>query len=158
VDGVGGTGYIARGPGSKDLGTYRTRLDTAPSGPFDVVVLQGSSNDEREPITALPAAIGVTVPAFRARYPDARIVMMGPVPTFGPPAGTKVAVNDALKSFANTNGISFIDPIAGSWFARGEWRQLTNPANKHPNNPGYGRIRDRFVIDAARLALRSSGG
>jgi len=160
VDGVGGTGYLAVGTNGRNLGTYRTRLAAAPPGPFDVVVLQGSSNDEREPIDALPGALASTVPAFRARYPGARIVMMGPVPTFGPPVATKLAVNDVLKSYAAADGISFIDPIAGSWFGPGEWRRLTNPADGHPNNAGYGRICDRFVIDATRLGLgvRPGGG
>jgi len=158
VDGVGGTGYLAVGTKGKNLGSYRTRLDAAPLGPFDVVVVQGSSNDEREPIGALPSALATTIPAFHARYPGARIAMMGPVPTFGPPVPTKVAVNDVLKRYAADQGISFIDPVAGAWFGRDEWRQLTNPVNGHPNNAGYGRICDRFVTDAVRLKLGSQPG
>lgn len=158
VDGVGGTGYLALGPNGKNLGSYRTRLQAAPVGPFDIVVLQGSSNDEREPIQQLGPALQSTVPAFRLRYPGARFVMMGPVPTFGPPVATKTAVNEVLKGYASANGIQFIDPIAGSWFAPGEWRRLTNPANMHPNNAGYGRIADRFVVEATRLGLGSTTG
>ena len=155
VDGVGGTGYVA--PGPPQAGVFLKRLATAAPGPFDLVILQGSSNDERQPLADLAPAVDQTVLAFRARYPTARIVLLGPIALDGSAPAAKAAVNDTLKNYAASHELSFIDPIAESWFAHGESRTMANPSNGHPSNEGYVRIRDRLVIDLSRLtAARGS--
>jgi acyl-CoA thioesterase-1 len=149
VDGVGGTGYLA--PGPKKQGTFLVRLRAAPPGPFDIVVLQGSSNDERQPIARLGPAVDATLGAAQARYPDARIVLMGPVPLYGSVPLTKRAVDDTLREHAAKHGLDFLDPVAEVWFTHGESKTMANPTNGHPSNLGHERIRDRFVLDMARL-------
>ena len=149
VDGVGGTGYVA--PGPLRTGAFVERLATTAPGPFDLIILQGSSNDEREPLAELAPAVDQTVLAFRAKYPAARIVLLGLIALDGAAPEVKAAVNDTLKNYADSHQLSFIDPIAESWFAEGESRTMANPTNGHPSNNGYLRIRDRLVIDLSRL-------
>ena len=149
VDGVGGTGYVA--PGPKQQGTYLVRLRAAPAGPFDMVVLQGSSNDERQPIDRLGPAVDSTLGAAQARYPGARFFLMGPVPLYGSVPQTKREVNDTLRDHAAKHGVGFLDPVGEVWFAHGESKTMANPTNGHPSNLGHERIRDRFVLDMARL-------
>jgi len=156
VDGVGGSGYIA--PGPPQQGPFLKRLTTAAPGPFDLILLQGSSNDERQPLADLAPAVDQTVAAFRARYPTARIILLGPIALHGSVPEAKAAVNDTLKNYAAGHQLSFIDPIAESWFAHGESRTMINPADGHPSNEGYLRIRDRLVIDLSRLTATPAFG
>jgi lysophospholipase L1-like esterase len=149
VDGVGGTGYV--NPGPRKTGAFLDRLASAAPGPFDLIVLQGSSNDEREPLADLAPAVDQTVLAFRAKYPTARIVLLGPIALYGSVPAPKAAVNDTLKDYAASHRLSFIDAIAESWFAHGESKTMANPVNGHPSNEGHVRIRDRLVIDLSRL-------
>lgn len=149
VDGVGGTGYV--NPGRDQQGTYRTRLARAHSGPFDVVVLQGSTNDARSAPASLPAAVAQTVDAVGERYPEARLLMLGPAALYGRPTEELSRVQHVLSDYARENDVPFVDPIAEGWFQPGDAATCANPANGHPNDEGYARIADRFVQHVQQL-------
>ncbi len=151
VDGVGGTGYLAPAPTNR--GPYLKRLPGAPGGPFDLIVLQGSTNDERQPLAALRPAVEQTVAAFRDRYPGTRIIMLGPIAVKGVVSEPKAAVNETLKAYAKAHEVAYIDAIAESWFATSETATMANPTNGHPSNAGYQRIQDRLAIDLVRLTV-----
>lgn len=145
VDGVGGSGYLATG--TQNEGRYLTRLKDAPAGPFDLVVLQGGSNDEALPTNKLRPAVAATVAEVHRRYPGARLVMMGPIALYGGRPPLRDAVNGLLREYASSQGVPFLDPMAKQWFVRGEGPTMANPANGHPNNVGYARIAERFVAE-----------
>lgn len=145
VDGVGGSGYLATG--TRNEGRYLTRLHKAPAGPFDLVVLQGGSNDEALPASKLRPAVAATVAELYQRYPGARVVMMGPVAIHGGRPPLRDAVNGLLRDYASSREVPFLDPMGEQWFARGEGPVMVNPANGHPNNVGYARIAERFVAE-----------
>ncbi len=151
VDGAGGTGYLAPAPTNR--GPYRKRLAEAPAGPFDLVLLQGSTNDERQPVAGLAPAVDQTVTAFRDRYPGARIIMLGPIALRGVVSEPKAAVNETLKAYAQAHQVTYIDAVAESWFATSEVRTMVNPNDGHPSNAGHQRIRDRLTIDLVRLTV-----
>ncbi|MCW2809736.1 MAG: lipolytic protein family, partial [Friedmanniella sp.] len=148
VSGVGGSGYL--NPGPQLAGDYRTRLAAQPATPMDVVVLQGSSNDSKYPLEQLVPAVQATVAAVRARYPAARLLILGPVALYGQPIPAVAAVHDQLRAYALAHDITFIDPIEEAWFVRGESRVVANPENGHPSNVGHARIADLFVRDVQR--------
>lgn len=156
VDGVGGSGYLATG--NHGEGSYLTRLARAAPGPFDLVLLQGGSNDEHRPVDRLEPAVAATVTAASKRYPGARVALMGPVAVFGVVTPEKAAVHGVLERYAAASGLAFVDPIDEGWFVRGDAKTMVDRATGHPDNAGYGRIRDRFVIDATRLGLLPRAG
>lgn len=149
VDGVGGTGYVATGP--RHQGDYLTRLAAAPAGPFDLVVLQGSSNDQHIPAARLQRAVEQMVSATRRRYPTAQLMMLAPVAIYGGANPERAAVGAVLADYAAAQGLPIVDPIREGWFAPGSGPTYANPVNGHPNNAGYARIADLFAADAKRI-------
>lgn len=149
VDGVGGSGYLATG--TRDEGSYRTRLQAAAAGPFDLVIVQGGSNDQGLPADELRPAVSRTIDALHVKYPGARLIMMGPVALYGGLPTEREAVNALLRGYARDQNLIFIDPMGEAWFARGEGKTMANPDNGHPNAAGYDRIADLFVRNVQRL-------
>ena len=139
VDGVGGSGDPATG--NHGEGSYLTRLARAAPGPFDLVLLQGGSNDEHQPVERLEPAVAATVTAASKRYPGAQVALMGPVALYGVVPPEKAAVHGVLERYATTAGLTFLDPIDEGWFVRGDAKTMADRATSHPNNAGYGRIR-----------------
>lgn len=148
VAGVGGTGYLATGP--RQEGTYEARLATAPPGPFDLVVVQGSTNDSRQPVAPLPAAVTRTVQAVRARYASAQVLMLGPIDLHGTGSPALTQVNLAVRDSARALGVSYIDAMDEQWFRSDSSKPYINPGNGHPNNRGHALIANDFLIDAGR--------
>lgn len=148
VDGSGGTGYVAVGP--RRQGDYLTRLASAPQGPFDLVLLQGSSNDTRQPLARLQPAADAMLQAVRLRYPTAQLAMLGPVALYGTAPRSYQDVDAVLAREAAAQRVTYIDPIAEHWFLKGESRTMANPANGHPSNAGHARIAQRLAQDVNR--------
>lgn len=149
VDGAGGSGYVATGP--QHQGSYLSRLASAPSGPFDLVVLQGSSNDQQIAPSRLRPALEQMVAAVHARYPSAQLAMMGLVAIYGHPSGPRAATNAVLSQYALARQIAFLDPLAENWFTPGNSSSYVNTAVGHPNNAGYVKIAQMFVRDASAM-------
>ena len=149
VKGVGGTGYVNQGPHLE--GTYLQRLPSLRGGSYDLVVLQGGSNDRDTAYPLLQDAVARTVDTVRAQFPAAKVVIMGPSTPYGKPDGTRVLMQCVLAGYAAQQGLSFIDPIGETWFVDGDGDRYANPANGHPSNAGYRHMADRFEQDARVL-------
>jgi len=156
VDGAGGSGYIADGP--QNQGNYLSRLPAAPPGPFDLVVLQGSSNDQGQPDASLRAAVSATVSSFRAKYPTAQLAMMGPVAVYGHGDPRRIRLNGVMSAFAREQHVPYLSPMDEHWFVQGTSSTYVNVAVGHPNNAGYGRIADLFVADMQLITRRTAAG
>ena len=154
VDGVGGTGYV--NPGRKNEGTYLDRLPKLAGRSFDLVVMQGSSNDRDVAYPALLDAISRTMAAVRAEFPGATVVILGTATPYGKPDPTRLLVQCTLAGYASAHYLAFLDPIGESWFVDGDGKLNANPDNGHPSNAGYRRIASRFEADM-RVLLGTSG-
>jgi acyl-CoA thioesterase-1 len=148
VDGVGGTGYV--NPGPKNQGTYETRFSRLPKAKYDLIVIEGGSNDSRLPIEQLEPAVEATLRTVRAKFPTAQIALMGQLETHGTANEPRAAVNTVLTRYAAANRLVFFSPLCEKWFTRAEVSTLVNPANGHPNNAGYARATAMFVRDIGR--------
>lgn len=148
VFGVGGTGYLA--PGPRDEGTYEARLAKAPPGPFDLVVVQGSTNDARQPISGLSAAVTRTIQAVRTTYAPAQILMLGPIDLHGTSSKPMTQVNVVVRDSARALGVSYIDAMGEQWFQHDTSKPYINPSNGHPNNQGHALIASNFLVDVGR--------
>jgi acyl-CoA thioesterase-1 len=155
-DGIGSTGYL--NPGLKQQGTYPQRLWRHPADAYDLVVLQGGSNDEKAPEADIAKAVDLTVRTVRRRYPSARILVMEPIAPTGTVGGNRAKVNRVLAASTTRSSLLLIDPTAERWFVSGDAATMVNPEKGHPNNAGYARIADLFVRDVrAMSAVRPTG-
>ena len=151
VDAWGGTGYTTTGqtPG------YLERLQRpgALSGDYDVVLLEGGTNDARvgSAPAQVQAAVREVVTFVRERQPRAQVVLMG---AYDPPPPGRVdpyrsVVDGAIAEVAAELGLPFFSPISGGWTV-GQPPSFLHPDRLHPNAYGYG-------VMGSRLAQALSG-
>lgn len=150
-DGIGSTGYL--NPGLKQQGTYPQRLWRHPADAYDLVVLQGGSNDEKAPEADIAKAVDLTVRTVHRRYPSAQILLMGPVTPYATIGANRVKVNRVLTAYATAHSLQLINPWAEQWFVKGDAATMVNLEKGHPNNLGYARIATLFVRDVQALSV-----
>lgn len=150
VDAWGGTGYTTTGrsPGYLD----RLKRPGALSGDYDVVLLEGGTNDARvrSSPAQVQAAVREVVAFVQQRQPRARIVLMG---AYDPPPPGRVdphrtTIDDAIEQVAGELGLPFFSPLSGGW-TKGQ-KHFLHPDRLHPNERGYGVLGDRLAEDLAR--------
>jgi lysophospholipase L1-like esterase len=135
--GIIGSGYWTRGQGRP----YGERLTTAVAGRPDLIVVQGSLNDQAVDAETLAARALDTLDRLRDRaHPDTEILVMGASHTPATPDATIDAINRAVGEAARAVGLPFVDPAVENW---------TDPADpdvwddgNHPNDTGHQQIAD----------------
>ena len=154
VDSWGGTGYTTSGrsPGYLE----RLRRPGALAGSYDVVLLEGGTNDARnahrpEVVRAAVVEVGREV---QRRQPQAQVVLMGAYDP--PPPGTVVpgrtVVDGIVASVADQLDLPFFSPLSGGWTA-GFHRGL-DADRLHPNARGYGVMGTRLAGELAAACAR----
>jgi lysophospholipase L1-like esterase len=138
VDAWGGTGYTTTGDSPGYL--QRLRRPGALSGTYDVVLLEGGTNDARVRSSpeAVRSAVVAVVEEVRRRQPQAAIVLMG---AYDPPPPGRVdphrrVVDDAVAAVADELGLPFFSPLSGGWTV-GQPPSFLHPDALHPNAEGY---------------------
>lgn len=140
VLGSSGSGYLR--PGRS--GPFGTRIDEAVAGSPDVIVVQGSLNDHRADLGALPAAAGDALRRLRdAADPATEIVVLGSSHTPGTDAATIDRINAALAAAAAGAGLVFVDVAAENWTDPADPAVWADPL--HPNDAGHARIAERLA-------------
>ena len=155
VDAWGGTGYTTSGrsPGYLE----RLRRPGALSGSYDVVLLEGGTNDARNAHhpELVRAAVGAVVDEVRRRKPQAAIVLMG---AYDPPPPGRVdprrSVVDAIvAAVAAERGLPFFSPLSGRWTAD-QTSGFLHADRLHPTARGYGVMGSRLAAELA-VVVRS---
>lgn len=156
VDGKGGSGYC--NPTTYGAGNYATRLAKVAVAAYDLIVIQGGTNDDKTvngvPVYDSPtikAAIQKAIDTVRARFPNAKILLFGPSNPYGSATVDRLRVNDLLVAAASANALPYVNPIAEKWFLPGDGASFANPDNSHPSNAGHAHLRSLFVRDAQVL-------
>jgi lysophospholipase L1-like esterase len=153
IDGKSGTGYM--NTSSSGAATFAERMwqhpHSATDVPYDLVVIQGSSNDRKYTKAEVAGRINLTIRTSRRLWPTAQIMLMGPTNPWANVAEYAM-VNTKLTEAAAANAIPFIDPIGEHWFVPGDGERYANVANGHPNDAGYQLMADRFVGDVKKLS------
>lgn len=152
VNGVAGSGYV--NPGAHGNNRYLQRLPALAGRSFDLVVVQGGSNDRDVAYPVLRDAVSQTIDAVRSTFPGAAVVLLGPSNPYGKTDPTRLLAQCTLAGYARAQHLTFLDPIAESWFVPGDGKRDANPADGHPSNAGHRQIADRFVADV-RILLGS---
>ena len=156
VDAWGGTGYTTTGrsPGYLD----RLRRPGALSGSYDVVLLEGGTNDARVKSSPaqVQAAVRDVVAHVRARQPRAQVVLMG---AYDPPPPGRVdphrtTVDRAIEQVAAELDLPFFSPISGGWTV-GQRPDFLHPDRLHPSTRGYGVMGSRLAEELSGLISHS---
>ena len=153
VDAFGGTGYTTGGTRGRP---YLERLSRpgvlSPS--YDVVLLEGGTNDKKADLETMHERTTATVAYVRSRLPKAQIVLMGAFNPMNPKSrrydAHRVAIDGVIRTVAQEQGLPFFSPISGRW-TRGQGARFLCPDGLHPSTYGYGVMGARLVT-----ALRSS--
>ena len=156
VDAWGGTGYTTTGrsPGYLE----RLKRPGAMRGTYDVVLLEGGTNDAR--VRSTPAQVQVAVREVvahvRQRQPQARIVLMGAYDP--PPPGRadphRTTVDRAIEQVGGELGLPFFSPISGGW-THGQRPGFLDADRLHPSARGYGVMGSRLADALSGLISHS---
>jgi lysophospholipase L1-like esterase len=139
VAGIGGSGYVTRGPTGKVFGDESARLVS----PVDkVVVFFGGMNDGLVPPAQVAAAAKADFEAVRQTAPNARLLVIGPA---WPKADRPELLNlrDAIKGEALAVGADFVDPVADGWFTDTP-PDFIGADKVHPTDAGHVYMADKI--------------
>jgi lysophospholipase L1-like esterase len=152
VDGIRGSGYLKPG---LDGGAYGERIaDLDPSLDFDLIIVEGSINDRRLPATGYREAVTAAWEALAARYPDARIVILGPAPQVLPVEPATARIDTDLRDLAAARGWWYISPIAEDWINAANYAKVIDSGSgkNHPSTGGHAYLAVRLADDLATLS------
>ncbi|MCU1589673.1 MAG: lipolytic protein family [Frankiales bacterium] len=144
VDAVPGTGYTT---GGKRGRPYLDRLSRPGvlSTPYDVVVLEGGTNDKLADPATMRARTTDTVTYVRSRLPTATIVLMG---AYNPPGRRydqrRVTIDAVIRTVAIEQALPYFSPISGHW-TKGQGARFLSADHLHPSAYGYGVMAARLV-------------
>lgn len=152
VDGVRGSGYLKPGLDGPDFGTRIEHLD--PALDPDLVIVQGSINDRREPAEGYRAAVDAAWDALAQRYPRAQIVVLGPAPQVLPVEPETVRIDRDLRDAAAARGWWYVSPIAESWITVENYAAVidTGVGRDHPSTEGHRVLAERLAAAVAALS------
>lgn len=152
VDAWGGTGFTTTSPSPGYLD--RLRRPEAMSGRYDVVLVEGGTNDARvgTPPWRVRQAVREVVAEVRHRQPQARIVLMG---AYDPPGVVdlrRAVADDAVRDVAAELDLPFFSPLSGGWHTGQDAGRFLDTDRLHPSDAGYGVMGERLAR-ALRTAL-----
>lgn len=151
VDGVRGSGYLKPGLDGPDFGTRIAALD--PALDPDLIIVQGSINDRREPAERYRAAVDAAWDALAARYPLAQIVILGPAPQVLPVESATTRIDRDLTDAAAARGWWYISPIHDDWITPENYATMidTGIGRDHPSTAGHRYLAERLAAAVAAL-------
>jgi lysophospholipase L1-like esterase len=144
VDAFGGTGYTT---GGKKGRPYLDRLKEPGllSSRYDVVLLEGGTNDRAADPATMHARTTETVQYVRQRLPRAQVVLMGAYDPRGRRSDPRRKGIDAvIRTVAAEQGVPFFSPISGGW-TKGQGARFLCPDGLHPSTYGYGVMGTRLT-------------
>nr|WP_236778902.1 SGNH/GDSL hydrolase family protein [Agromyces seonyuensis] len=158
VDAVGGTGFVKdTGTDGSTAASYRERLrhlslDQAP----DVVVLQGGLNDYPYDADLVAMAVEATVETAKAQWPDARVVVFGPVAPSVQEGPRMSRLRDPIRTAALAAGADYVGPTDADRWIDADLDAAVAFDALHLNEEGHRLLARRFIAEWQREGLSSS--
>lgn len=152
VDGVSGSGFLAPGGGEP----MPDRVPAVVAARPDVVVVAGGTNDVFwgfPPREVERAAAGLLAD-LRAGLPDARVVVLGPLPTSFEEVRQPNPTREAVRAAAQAAGVEYLDAgelVAAAVTQEAQWDAYISDDGLHPNEVGYGVMADAIAAELAAL-------
>ncbi|MGB8649588.1 MAG: SGNH/GDSL hydrolase family protein [Mycobacteriales bacterium] len=146
VDARGGTGYTTGGSHGRPY-LDRLRRDGYLSQRYDVIVLEGGTNDAHHgSLTRLRAAALRTVDYVHHRQPGARLVLVGAYAPAGAPLSRYQQADAVLAGVARDRGLLYVSQLP---FSEVTDRGFLSKDHYHPSDAGYG-VMGRALAAALR--------
>ncbi|MBD7957128.1 SGNH/GDSL hydrolase family protein [Microbacterium sp. Sa4CUA7] len=153
VAGVRGSGYLKPG---LDGGSYGERIaDLDPTLHPDLVIVQGSINDRRLPADGYREAVTAAWDDLAARYPDARIVILGPAPQVLPVEAATARIDADLRELAGSRGWWYLSPVADEWITAEDYLEVIDTSDvgrDHPSTAGHAFLASRLAEAIAGIS------
>ncbi|MDF2491466.1 MAG: hydrolase family protein [Microbacterium sp.] len=154
VDGVRGSGYLVRG--LEGIGTFGERIarldpDVVP----DLIVVQGSINDRREPADGYADAVEAAWDELTSRFPETPVVILGPAPQVLPVEEPTARIDRTLATLAAARGWPYISPIAEDWITAEDYGWIIDSGEigrNHPTTAGHAYLAERVARALEALA------
>jgi lysophospholipase L1-like esterase len=133
---LGGDGTAFTTGGKRGGQPYALRLAALTTAP-DVLLLQGGASDTGASPSQLTAAVTKVLDDLARRFPDTKVIMLGPVAMEQPPDRQLVRVDKALREAAASKKITYVGPIALGWITAQNAEAYTAGAGFYPNAAGH---------------------
>ena len=145
VDGVGGTGYVSHHRPSTQA--YPVRAAAIPAGTeADIVVVEGGLNDVGADLARLKPAVRATVNGLQARFPGKPIVVLGPAPRSLPVPVSLKQVDLLIRDACRNSAVPYVSPVEREWITGLNFRDIIDPATKHPTTAGHAYLGGRLAV------------
>ncbi|HEX6468408.1 MAG TPA: SGNH/GDSL hydrolase family protein [Streptosporangiaceae bacterium] len=158
IGGLGGTGFVAPGATHEPfIVLFERQLAWRPAP--DMVIVSGGHNDRRYAPAKVAAAAESLLARIRQLWPDARLLLVGPMWGSGAPDPAVLEIRDALAVVARTLEIPFVDPLGERWITGDRANHYGNAGRYilrdgvHPTLVGHRYIAGRLVGALHRLGL-----
>lgn len=153
VRGVRGSGYLKPGLDGPAFGERIAHLDAGIDP--DLVIIQGSINDRREPAAGYAAAVNAAWDDLTTLYPEVPIVVLGPAPHELPVSAATARIDRDLAALAAARGWWYISPVQEQWITEANYLQLIDVGvgRKHPSTAGH-----RYLAEHVAAALQAIEG
>jgi lysophospholipase L1-like esterase len=146
VDGGRGSGYVRQGLDHLDYPTRIAALD--PTADYDLIVLQGSINDRREPAAGYREAVTAAWDELVAIYPNTPIVVLGPAPQVLPVEPATARIDRDLAALAAARQWWYISPIQENWITPENYTRVIDTSDygrDHPSVEGHAYLATRVA-------------
>ncbi len=163
VDGVRGSGYLKPGIDGGSFGERIAALD--PALRPDLVIVEGSINDRRLPAAGYREAVDAAWDDLAARFPQARVVILGPAPQVLPVEAATARIDDDLAALAAARGWWYISPIREAWITADNYARVIDSSDlgrDHPSTEGHAYLAERVgealtALSAPRAVVAEGG-
>ncbi|MEZ3159931.1 SGNH/GDSL hydrolase family protein [Microbacterium sp. BWT-B31] len=161
VDGVRGSGYLKPGIDGPSYPERIAALEAALEP--DLVIIEGSINDRRQPAAGYRDAVTSAWDALAALYPGAAFVVLGPAPQVLPVEKATARIDRDLAELAAARGWWYISPLREAWITEANYLSVidTSPlGNDHPSTAGHAYLAERLgeALDAISGTVATADG
>lgn len=118
---ISGTGYV----NTAGTTTFVERIRQADLADPSLIIFAGSRNDVWSTADEVRGAAREAFTTARDRFPEARVIAVGPIWDNSDPLPAAEAINAGVARAADAAGVEFIDALAANW--------LSNPSVIHPD-------------------------
>ena len=139
-----------QGTGFTSTPSYGERLAREVTAAPDVLLLEGGASDTDASSEQLAKAVAAVVRSLRTRFPDTRVVLMGPVAMEQPADEGLVRVGQVLRAVAAAEHVDYVDPLP--WITADNVESYLSTGGFYPNAKGHAYLGARLA-----KALRALG-
>jgi acyl-CoA thioesterase I len=126
---IGGTGYV----NGAFATTFGDRIKSADLELPNIIIFAGSRNDIIFSSPEVEAAAREAFVTAQDRFPEARLVAIGPIWDSSTPVDGVRAINSAVSQAADASGVEFVDALSADWLAD---RSLIHADGIHATDAG----------------------